>query len=420
LAIFTSAAPWTAGEGTRNKNSAVQDRGQIEMRRWLTYLAAVWFSGIVLYAAPAMAAADEREVRAAELLFNQSRYAEAAQAFEQVLQKSPELPDAYRFLGHAYFELGQLDKARQAYGQAIARGRLGADILGRLASIYSRSQQPAAAAESLKLSTLVAPATREVQLHLADLLIAAGRIEEAQSTLTDVSKVYSSDPAPLVRLGNLQVQAGKSKEALALVQTAVALGSTQPELPRLLAQLHHDVGNLRDAAQWYERAAASTSDVNLSADLRYRRAQALYEAGDSSEAALVATSLADAKDPTTASRAKLLLGQILMDQGKAEQAVAQWEAAAATGQAPPQVDDFLASHFLDLGDYARAVSPLRRRTARGDADAKSLANLALALHETGDAAQSRAAIKTYVERFGLDDQARDLLVKQQESSPAKK
>jgi tetratricopeptide (TPR) repeat protein len=62
---------------------------------------------------------------AAELLAEQ-RYHDALAVLRAVIKTSPTNPYAYCFVGHALYELGQLEPARDAYGAAV---RLSPDYL---------------------------------------------------------------------------------------------------------------------------------------------------------------------------------------------------------------------------------------------------------------------------------------------------
>jgi tetratricopeptide (TPR) repeat protein len=75
-------------------------------------------------------AAHWQEVEEAAELLHESKWQEALYALRDVLKASPQNPYAFFFLGHALYELGQMEPARDAYRAAVklAPSYLGARV----------------------------------------------------------------------------------------------------------------------------------------------------------------------------------------------------------------------------------------------------------------------------------------------------
>lgn len=67
------------------------------------------------------------EVEEATELLNEQKWQEALYTLRDVIKTNPQNPYAYYFLGHALYELGQLEPARDAYRAAV---RLSPSYLG--------------------------------------------------------------------------------------------------------------------------------------------------------------------------------------------------------------------------------------------------------------------------------------------------
>ncbi|MFU8804764.1 MAG: tetratricopeptide repeat protein [Bradymonadaceae bacterium] len=96
------------------------------MRRMIGLLLPLGVLSLLIFASPALAVEDPAVVRGNKA-YNESRYAEAEQAFIEAIQTSPERPEAYRNLARTYFWQDQYSAATAYYDFYIRLNPQGED-----------------------------------------------------------------------------------------------------------------------------------------------------------------------------------------------------------------------------------------------------------------------------------------------------
>jgi tetratricopeptide (TPR) repeat protein len=112
---------------------------------------------------------------------------EAKKAFEECNRIDPRYPDAYYHLGQIYEAEGDLDKAVEAYNTAVqlnpnyadAQRDLGLAIYQRVLAGMSGELEPAI--DKLKTAARLAPESPLVHYHLARVLCATSKLDEAEA-----------------------------------------------------------------------------------------------------------------------------------------------------------------------------------------------------------------------------------------------
>ncbi|MFQ5843878.1 MAG: tetratricopeptide repeat protein [Planctomycetota bacterium] len=343
------------------------------------------------------------QLRRAERLFRSGSHAEAARILEPVLAAGGGDAEAHALLGHCYFELGRLERARVELTRAVGEGRLTSDVVIRLARISSEQGAPAAALNALRLAHLLTPRNAAVLSAAGEAAARAGLREEAASAFRAAVDLDPARPGAYLRLGNACLAADDSAGALAAFETAHHLGAGSPELARMIADLHARRGELVRAAGWYERMLLSEPEDG--AGHRLRCAQLLAAAGDVERAREHAARAAASTDPTVAGGAHLLLGRLAGRAGDMRAAVDHWRRALALGQGGADVHGALGAHFHRAGRHAEAVKHLRERLRRGPPDPALWHALVRSLLALGERKAARAELVRLVAEFGLDDKA---------------
>jgi tetratricopeptide (TPR) repeat protein len=133
--------------------------------------------------------------RRAVILFRLGKYRETIQATEETLKVHPKMEVAYGMMGSAYLKLGDREKAREIFMQALA-----------LNPYYPHA-----------LNNLGALAAQE------------GRIADAEALFSWATEVLGrTEMSPYVNLGNVYEVTGRLPEALEMYETAVAI---KPQFP---------------------------------------------------------------------------------------------------------------------------------------------------------------------------------------------
>jgi len=356
-------------------------------------------------------AARERQetglLRKAQLHFDARNHAAAARVLEQVLATRTDDAAALALLGHCYFEIGKLEKARVAFTRAVGRGRLTQDVVIRLAHIAREQGAPAAATSALRLAHLLVPKDAAVLCAAGDAAAAAGLYEEAASALREAVDLDPARADAHLRLGNIHLKTGAAARALTAFETAHHLGASSEDLSRLIAELHVERGELLGAVAWYDRLLAFEPEDADEVRLRCARLQAA--AGDVLSARDRAGKLTESTDEVVAGGAHVLAGRLASRAKDLPAAVGHWRRALALGQGGSEVHGLLGAHYHRVGEHAKAVLLLRKRLRLGPPDSSFARALIRSLMALGELKAARERLVLLVAEGGLDDQAERLI-----------
>jgi tetratricopeptide (TPR) repeat protein len=145
-------------------------------------------------------------------------YADAVPMLERATRSSAQMASAFRSLGDAYAALGQLDKASDAYRQAVA----------------------------------LTPGDMGTRLALAHSLTEIGEFDEAAGLCTAAARSVKGQPAALAQvyrqLGEVRSRQGSTPEALSAYYRAAELAPEDPEVARGVADAAVRSGLYAEAA----------------------------------------------------------------------------------------------------------------------------------------------------------------------------
>jgi cellulose synthase operon protein C len=252
-------------------------------------------------------------------------------------------------------EGGETERARAAAGRL--RARLPRSPLPdfHLAAIAASEGRRAEAEHALRASLRADPNFKPARMHLAGLLAAAERPDEAAKALR-----------------GLLERAGGDGDAEAL---------------SALGRLEQRRGDVPRALRWFERAIAADPRA---AGPRIALSEALLAQGDPRKALVVARGLLEVAplDPRGAD----LMGRIHLASGQPVDAAAMFRRAAAQAPAEPTTWSRLAAALAALGDQPGARGALEEGLrARPDALALWVQRVAIEWRAGGPAAALRAA-----------------------------
>jgi tetratricopeptide (TPR) repeat protein len=171
---------------------------------------------------------------------------EADQALEQ-----------YLVLADVYYQLAQVDRALERYGEALRLTPSSAnetgwkvDILHRMGDIYNQRVDWAQATMAYESIVALAPDDERAQLALVDLYYKQGQNEKALQSLDTLLGIYQS--------------AGKTQKILAVLQEAVQTRPEEMGLRARLAAAYARQGMARQAIAEYD----ALGEMQLEAGLR--------------------------------------------------------------------------------------------------------------------------------------------------------
>lgn len=382
----------------------VQDRG---LNMFVKRNAVFIVFGLLLLCAAGIVTGDEVSLRKAQELCNGERFEEAALVLEKLAHQEPGSGDVHHLLGYVYYRTGRLQDARKALVKAIENGHIARDILAQIARIDQEQGNKCALLAGLRLRMLLDPDNQGWQLLYADVLSFCGIDGEAEYIYRTIADAGCSESDVYTRLGNLYLKTGRNTEAVVALETAYHLGGGSSSLAETIGSLYANLGDLRHALVWYERACQLQAQP--SENLLLQRAKLLLAIDDLDDAERAATPLADSKDKAICAEAFVLLGQISMKLGNTETAVEYWEKAIEHGHTGHTIIAYLGSFYFNNGDYAKAVGFLDRVINHDKPDKALLRYLILGLIRSSKQDSAKDMLQVYIEHFGLDEDCAQLV-----------
>jgi len=266
----------------------------------------------------AVAANDNSVANFCAWLFSNSGcHAEAASAYERLLEQHPDWIDGYRHASGAFEASGARQKAIDFAITAAGSAPDNYDFAYHAGSLLLAAQRALEAEAYLLRALAIEPRKPEALRALSANYHALGRGDEALSLALQAIRLAPRDNALAVHAAELLLRAGRVDEAAGLIDGALSRTADDPVLWRLASEAE----SLRDAAD----AALAAIDHALqlapdNADYHLHRGHLLFRRGDFAAAA-AAVNRAAALDPASRAvrRAEL---DLLLANGELSQATA--------------------------------------------------------------------------------------------------
>jgi len=193
------------------------------------------------------------------LLLSQHRFREAVAIGEKNRDARPYDPINYGVIGDGYLELGDYDKAFEAFDRMMSL-RPSSASYARVA--YARELQGnlAGAIESMKLAVDATPPDDPEALawhhaQVGDLYLRLGRMHEAESEYIAASHAFPGHPFAMTGYSRLLAARGEPGAALALLQELATTAPT-PDLAARTGDLLAQIGRRDEAERQYALAEA--------------------------------------------------------------------------------------------------------------------------------------------------------------------
>ena len=178
-------------------------------------------------------------VRLAEMYLTMGRVDLARSTVEQVIDLNPKLPAAWAIRGRTMRAAGDLRQALADFHRALGYVPDDRLVLMEIAEVYRQLHQPQRALETLQsLADTYSPGDEPQQVcYLLGLAYAAlGRNDDAVDSLSMAVARDRPTPEILCRLAEAQWAAGRTSDAAAVVQQALALDPQYPPGRELFAR----------------------------------------------------------------------------------------------------------------------------------------------------------------------------------------
>ncbi|HLU49833.1 MAG TPA: tetratricopeptide repeat protein, partial [Planctomycetota bacterium] len=332
---------------------------------------------------------------------------DAIEILEPLRARHPAEADVPRLLAHAFWGIGDLAKAREAAVRALSLGRLTSDTLGRIAQIDRERGDRTALLNAVRLLTITDAENFEWRVLYADMLASAGDLAEAASLYNELVEVAPTRGDLYARLGNVALRDDRLGDAVTALETAWQLGERSPALAGTIGAIWQRLDDQRRTLEWIEISLSLEKDPTPA--LRLQHARLALALGELALARKSAEILVATKDEETLAEAELVLGHVAMSENAPGVAAEHWERAVRAGATAPQLLSYLGGHFFNAGDPARAAKYLRRKVEGDEFDEQDLRFLVIALVRIGERDEARARLRLYLELYGLNDAARELI-----------
>ena len=292
--------------------------------------------------------------------------------------------------GLAHQHLGQLEQARQCYGQALQRDEKNFDALYLMGTTLAQQGQLEQALGWLEQAAQVQADHAILQNNLGNILLALGRLEQAVAAFDRAVALKPDYAAAFHRRGVAREGLGRLEEALNDHARALALLPTLEPAAQAHAALQAQLGLGRTEAVAPAVSSLMRKDVGASAEDNQKAAAQLLQSVQQLQAGrALPGAAASAQDAASAAQAHLLQAQALEDLQCFEQAAGEFEKALALLPDEEDLPGMVLQDLRQAAAWARlpewqarieaamqqgraAVSPLTWQAQSGDAASNRL------------------------------------------------
>ncbi len=176
------------------------------------------------------------------------QYDEAIAVFTDLLDKDPAAHHVRLYLGVAYEEKGELERARTEFSKIPSDSNVFTDAIGHIAFILSEMGQNDAAVETLKKYIAQNPGQVEPYLNLSTIYEKLGKPDTALKLLLDCEKRFDTETRLHFRIGVLYDTLGKKPESIERMKKVLSINSRDAQALNYLGYTYAEMGiNLEEA-----------------------------------------------------------------------------------------------------------------------------------------------------------------------------
>jgi tetratricopeptide (TPR) repeat protein len=278
-------------------------------------------------------------------------YAAAVAHFRRAISRDPltaERADASQAVAQAATALreGRLSEAVERLESAVRERPDRAEARRSLGLAYWIDEQHERSLEQLNAAVRDRPDDERARILRADVLISAGRWDEAEQALKDTIRIIPDSAQAHYRLGQLHQRQGALDDAVEAFERSAALGpiSGMDHLFQTIGGVYVNQSRLDRAVEAYMRRV----EVNPNSAEAHRQLGEIYFLQGRQDEALAEFSVAALIEPANA-RAWAGLGQVHLRERRHEDAVAALQEAVARGAADVETRYALGTALIRAG-----------------------------------------------------------------------
>ena len=184
----------------------------------------------------------------------------ALELIGQAIALAPDNDDLYRALRDICEEEERFAQTEELLAQLRADHEQSASLWATEGWLYAHQERPAAAVEALRQAIQLDEHHLFAHVELSRLLMAEGRLAEAEVALSAAVSIQPDDPQLVLDLGDCQLQQGRAEQAARTFDQALKAGV----ISAVAIALTYDKHKRPDRViEYYERALAGTPDDPL-------------------------------------------------------------------------------------------------------------------------------------------------------------
>jgi len=182
------------------------------------------------------------------------KYAQAEKIYWQIIELNPTHAEAYKNLGNALGNQGNLEEAQACYQQALALGPNCAITYYNVGYAFERQGKISEAIASYQQAIVLEPNYAEAYNNLGTVLANQGKLDEAIASYQQCLTLNPKAATAYYNLGHIFEQQQKVEEAIASYQQAIALEPNYAEAYNNLGNVLENQDKLEEAIPYYQQA----------------------------------------------------------------------------------------------------------------------------------------------------------------------
>lgn len=315
--------------------------------------------------------------------FDQSQYERAITNYRKALAEVPIFPQCKKNIGKAFFALKQYKEAIEEFKAVITEEQEDRESLLLLGQSYYFSDNVIPALEVFKKLLVLEAEKLEPRIWIIHCLLKMSQYQEAGTVCEESLKLYPTDRSLLELLGSIYTARSRYGEAIDIFKLLEMLGKLSPEKQLTLADLYMNQEMYPDAVRAYESAFKSKQPNE---DKMLRLAYAKWFSRDPEGALKVCGEILKLWPQNY--KAHLLQGQILLESGKAEQALTAFQEAISIKAGVGEAFLGMGKIYLERKDLLNAQNCFRQASQTKETQAAGLAGLGEVAYAKGDIDES--------------------------------
>ena len=363
-------------------------------------------------------------------LSNLKDYPGEERELKKSIELDPSFAQAHNQLGSAFVRRGQFAEAEREFKAAIDNHPQYSEALNNLGTLFGRQGNNAEAEALFREAITDDPQYAQAFLNLGLTMAAEGNFSEAERHLQSALSINPNNTNALTALGMLQGKTGRDPESVKTFQKLVGLYPKSADAHMNLGIALGDVYDLKGALEEFSLATRLAPDSPMA---HFNEGRVLYALGRMDEAkqelgsavrlspnytdALFLLGVLEHSSPYATelfrrvvslqpknSQARFYLGRNLLQEGKRDEAIAQWKLAVESDPDNLSALSNLARMLTQLrspeaGEYMVRLDALQQRQQLTDR-VKQLNNFALQSASDNNWPQALAQLEEAIELCG--------------------